>query len=313
MRKNVLTCGIAVADIIVSNLSRIASPGEVVFSPVGLHVGGHACNVSIDLRQMGAEKVSTAICVGDDPFGEFIESYLREKGVSVHVNKVRAGTSKNVILVEKGEDRRFHADAGANEYLSPSFIRRILKNERPEIFYIGGTGWLGKFDSELGSVCKAAKKMGCTVFCDIIRPHGKDWDYILPAFPFMDIFHCNATEAASITGEKSVRRAMEKISSKVCLVTSGAGGTLARLPDGWLKMGGYKIKAVDPTGAGDAFCAGVIFKLLKYEGVEEIGKEDWVDILRYASACGAACCTGVGTTWAVTRGNIKRVMRSSLN
>jgi hypothetical protein len=35
----------------------------------------------------------------------------------------------------------------------------------------------------------------------------------------------------------------------------------------------------------------------------------WKDILVYASACGAACCSGIGTTASVSAHNVDRLLR----
>ncbi|MGA2531625.1 MAG: hypothetical protein ABSG19_01170, partial [Candidatus Aminicenantales bacterium] len=42
---------------------------------------------------------------------------------------------------------------------------------------------------------------------------------------------------------------------------------------------------------------------------EELTLEDGKDILVYASACGAACCAGVGTTAAVSAESASRLVR----
>ena len=50
---------------------------------------------------------------------------------------------------------------------------------------------------------------------------------------------------------------------------------------------GYKIEAVDATGAGDNFLAGFVSELIRGSDVR--------DALAFANACGAICTTAVGT------------------
>jgi len=78
------------------------------------------------------------------------------------------------------------------------------------------------------------------------------------------------------------------------------------------------LDVVDPTGAGDAFCAGIMFKLAREPFRSILGRKNqlsnlalnhWKEILTYASACGAACCTALGTTTAVKPPIIHEMMR----
>ncbi|MBO3757627.1 MAG: hypothetical protein JTT14_00745, partial [Candidatus Brockarchaeota archaeon] len=74
----VLTSGFIVADIIAADLPKIADPGRLIFAPRGikLTIGGHPCNVSIDLIQLGLEKGSVGIvgAIGKDVFGSFVRN-----------------------------------------------------------------------------------------------------------------------------------------------------------------------------------------------------------------------------------------------
>jgi len=51
---------------------------------IGLHVGGHAANVAIDLSKLGKMGVAATGGIGDDPFGAFIVAELEGHGVEVH-------------------------------------------------------------------------------------------------------------------------------------------------------------------------------------------------------------------------------------
>jgi sugar/nucleoside kinase (ribokinase family) len=98
----------------------------------------------------------------------------------------------------------------------------------------------------------------------------------------------------------------------VC-VTLGGDGCVAAVAGAALRLPAFKVRVVDPTGAGDAFSAGAILKLhrrLRGGGrAGEFSAADWKDILLYASACGAVCATGVGTTTAVDRRKVEDLLR----
>ena len=316
-------CGIAVVDIIAADLPRIAEPGELILTPIQVCIGGHACNVSVDLAQIGLPKkeLDVIISVGEDPFGDFMEESLKEVGVIAHVYRTEASTSKDLILLVKGEDRRFHVDIGANVQLNPDDVRKALKTDKPYLFYIGGVGMLDKIDDQLAQICKEAKQLGSIVFADVVAPHGKGWDFVIPAFEWIDVFHCNNLEAKKITGEANLWTAVRTIADfgvKVSLVTKGGRGLVAKVPGAEVEMPAFSVPVVDPTGAGDAFCAGILFQLaqgsyldvIKDKGdISLFAPAHWKEILMYGSACGAACCKAVGTTTSVKSEYINMLLK----
>jgi fructokinase len=96
-------------------------------------------------------------------------------------------------------------------------------------------------------------------------------------------------------------------------VTSGERGLEARLPRADLRLPAFSVKVKDPTGAGDAFSAGLILRihdlLAKGRGLADVSVEEWTDALLFASAAGAVSCTAVGTTTAVRGDRVDRLLR----
>ncbi|MFB0562286.1 MAG: carbohydrate kinase family protein [Candidatus Lokiarchaeia archaeon] len=320
MTINVTCVGILVLDFIAADIPKISNPGEVTFTPVGMHIGGHSANVSIDLIKLGLKKgeVSSVGAVGEDILGNFVEQTLNGYGVVTHLFRTdKAETSKDLILVVKGEDRRFHFDVAANLYLDKKFVEEIIKAEKPLIFYGGAVGLLGKFDEKLLDVLKLAKDLGCITFVDPIRPFGKGWDFLLEVAPSIDIFHCNNLEAAEMTGISDVQDAVENLVSrgvKLALVSMGDKGLVAGYGESVYKMPTFKVETVDPTGAGDAFCAGIIKKLLDLKGEAlreelKLDEEQLIEVLTYGEAAGAVCVTAVGTTTAVDEAKVTELLK----
>jgi sugar/nucleoside kinase (ribokinase family) len=304
-----IVCGIAVVDIIAHGLSKIAKPGELVFTPIQLCAGGHACNVSLDLVQIGVPKhrISVVFAVGNDVLGDYLQQSLENAGLSPSIQRVEeAPTSKDLILVRRGEDRRFHVDPGANMYLDPEFIMEVLKKQRPTLFYIGGVGMLKRLDDRLVAVLKQAKVLGALTFVDVVAPYKKSWDFLTPALEWVDILHCNDIELKAMMKKDGLEDAlleMRELGVRFSIVTMGKKGLLARLSKTEIVMPSFEVEEIDPTGAGDAFCSGLMLRLFKKltsnPDIQAMSTEDWKESLLYASACGAACCTDVGTTTSV--------------
>jgi len=206
----VLVSGIAVVDLIASGLERVARPGELAFGSVSTTLGGHACNVSVDLVRLGFPRAQVRVVfpAGRDLFGDFLARRLREQGLRADPVRVAgAPTSLDLILVARGEDRRYHADPGANVAMEAGPVLALLEKHRPLVYYAGGVGLLGRFDTDLAAVLRRARKLGATTFVDVVSPYKKTWAFLRRALPFTDVFHCNADEAASLVGERDPSKA----------------------------------------------------------------------------------------------------------
>ena len=316
----VLSCGFLVADIIVAGLDKIAAPGEVVFAPQGIRlaVGGHPANIAVDLVKLGvnSSEIGVSGAVGNDIFGKFIEQTLRSYGLKLYIERIEASTNKNVILVVKGEDRRFHVELGASRLLSPQTVLRLLKETQPHIFYLA-SGILDKIDEKIEEIFRKAEETGALTFADIVTPHRKQWSYIIPALKHVHIFHCNEAEAKALTNAQSLGQAIRRVLDwgvKLVLVTRGNEGAVAATKHLKIIQRGCSVEVVDPTGAGDAFCAGVIHELLRQKtGIEELTSqeaEQLAKMLLYAQAVGASACTAPGTTEGVSSQKVENLIKT---
>jgi ribokinase len=71
-----------------------------------------------------------------------------------------------------------------------------------------------------------------------------------------------------------------------CIVTRGAAGCRIVAPEGSWQIPAFPVDAVDPTGAGDAFAAGVAYGLARHW--------DWPSIGRFANAVGGLATRSLG-------------------
>ena len=319
--KKIACAGILVVDFIAAGLAKISSPGEITFAPrgIGMHIGGHAANVSVDLMGLGLNpgEVMCLGAVGRDLCGDFIEQTLHDHHVSVNLQRTsEARTSLDLILVVKGQDRRYHADVGANACLDPSFVLRSVQKQKPLVFYVGGTGLLGTFDTNLARILREAQSYGGVTFVDPVMPYKKSWNYLRKAMKWIDVFHCNDQEAESLTGESHAAKAIRVLASygpKLVVVSRGCEGVLAACRQRLMSLEAFRVRPLDPTGAGDAFCAGIIYNLAQRLQAPEarnfdLKEEELAEILLEAQAAGAACVTGIGTTSAVTRKKVEELL-----
>jgi len=315
----VLCSGSFICDFIAADLPGMGDPGDLIYPPGGirLHPGGHSANVAIDLAQLGRRETAVVGGIGDDVLGDFIESELTRRGLQAHPERIQgAHTAKNLVLIVKGEDRRFYAELSANTLLTPGHVLSTLNETRPEVFYQGTVGGLKLLDSEIGTILSEAKSQGAVTVLDVVRPYEGGWDGLLTAFDLIDVFHCNGYESKVLTGEKDPMTACETLARRgagLVMVTLGPGGLVAGWGENMLRVPVFEVDSVDPTGAGDAFCAGVIDSLLDHpdllNDIRELSVEDAETMLLEGSAAGAACVTSTGATTAVTRESVDSLMK----
>lgn len=89
-----------------------------------------------------------------------------------------------------------------------------------------------------------------------------------------------------LTGLEEALRRLRQDHDGLLIVTCGAKGSLALDGDRLIETPGFRVSAVDTTGAGDVFRGGLIFALLRGFGTQ--------DALRFANAAAALSCTRLG-------------------
>lgn len=313
----IVLVGGAVADIIVAGLPKVADPGRGAYPAEGiqLHVGGHPTNISRDLVKLGVppRDVYLAAAIGNDVFGQFIEAELRKFAISLHLQRIgHIDTSKNVILVVKGEQRRNHFAPGASHHLDVEAVIDLLRDVKPAIFYAGALG--GQLNDQIDRVLQEAKQLGCITFLDTpLRARTQTRDVL----KYTDILHLNDDEVAQYAGTTDINVASELLMQHgvhIAFITFGQEGAMVRTRSGGLRQKAFTVEMIDPTGPGDAFCSGILYALykrleterelaLQHLALTEVG-----EMMLFGQAVGAVCVTGVGTTTAISLDAVSQLL-----
>ncbi len=115
----------------------------------------------------------------------------------------------------------------------------------------------------------------------------------------------NEVEALAMTGEKTVEAAARKMARwvRVPVVKLGTDGSLAISGGKILRMKSIRVRAVDATGAGDAFDGGFLHGYL--------GGWPLQDCMRAGNICGALSTTGPGGSSVIpTPKNLRKLMKT---
>jgi sugar/nucleoside kinase (ribokinase family) len=291
----VVCAGIVVADVFVPPLARLPEPGELVATDdFVVETGGCAANTAIALARLGIRPVVVAK-VGDDLFGAFVVQELAAAGVDVSgIGRAPGlGTSKTVIVPVRGDDRRYIHTFGANTALAAADLGAAL-SPPPEILSIGGYLVLPSLrQDELVAQLAAARRAGARTVLDVVAPAGRPLSVsdVAGVLSQVDYFLPNDDEAGALTGESDPRLQAERLlelGAGTVVVTLGERGLLAMNGGETIELPAAAVEVVEPSGAGDAFAAGLICGLLEGLGLRRS--------LELASVVGASACTRIGCT-----------------
>ena len=265
-------------------------PGETLFGTrFDLGFGGKGANQAVAARLCGAE-VSMVARVGDDLFGPATIKNFQSFGIECSQVRQVAGKASGVapIFVESSGQNRIIVVKGANDFLRPDDVDTaapLLQQAR---------GLVLQLEIPLETVYHALRFARAHGILSILNPApGQPLD--MKAVSAADYLIPNESEAEAIS-RRPVRNLDE---AKACaefllgqgirrvIITLGEKGALMAGGDGVELLGGFSVKSIDTTGAGDAFIGS--FAVFLAEGLPER------DAVARANLYAALSTTRVGT------------------
>jgi ribokinase len=236
--------------------------------------GGSAANTIVGLARLGCKVGFVGKIAGDREGALLLEDFQKEGVDTAGVIRVGQGESGQVIgFVDERGDRALYIDSGVNDtvaleeieadYVSQarflhltSFVgaksfqaqKRLLKTlpENVKVSFDPGALYARKGFAELEPIIKRSY---------VLMPNSKELSIITG-----EADYC---KAADILIGNGVRVVAVKLGADGCYVTDGRER---------LRIKTSKVKAVDTTGAGDAFCAGFLYGLLNDKNLYDCGR-----------------------------------------
>lgn len=286
--------GILVADTFCGPMEVLPREGELLaLDAMPSKAGGCAANVSIGLSKQGIV-ADVAGCLGRDPAAQVVLNALHGVGVGCEhvVFSDTKATSQTVILLVKGQDRRYLHSFGANAEFSMTHINFAWLTQL-KVFYLGGLFALPSVrTAELLDVLRFCRAKGIITIVDVVIPqYVKGLGGLEELLAYIDYFVPNQDEARLLTGladSLDQIRALRAYAASTVIITCGeTGAVAARGSDVW-HVDAFRVAGVDPSGSGDAFSAGLVTGILR--------GWDMPQTLTYASALGASATRAIGTT-----------------
>jgi fructokinase len=131
---------------------------------------------------------------------------------------------------------------------------------------------------------------------------GRDEVFIKKCRPFIEKAHlCKVSleEAQLLTNKEDIESACRELHTmgvQIVAITLGSQGTFVSTPRTQKTVGSIKVKAVDTTGAGDAFIGCLLQQIATLDHAENILKEDerLMEMVALANRAGAWTTTNYG-------------------
>jgi len=237
--------------------------------------GGSAANTMYGISQLGGR---AGFCgkVGNDRLGFLYAKHMCQSNVVFKENTGQGMTGTCVILISEDAQRTMLTCLGVSGRIDYEDIdEELLRHSR----YIYLEGYL--FESEC-----AARTMLRTV--ELARKHNvkmaltasdpgcveRHRDLLVPLIQNdVDLLFANAREARALSGADNNQAALEVLSGwcEGVAVTDGEHGSMVNINSEIMNIPPHRVSALDTTGAGDAYAAGLLYGITHGRTVKESG------------------------------------------
>ncbi|GJN00223.1 hypothetical protein PR202_ga17638 [Eleusine coracana subsp. coracana] len=269
--------------------------------------GGAPANVAVGIARLGGSSAFIGK-VGDDEFGYMLSDILKQNNVNNEglIFDAHARTALAFVTLRSDGEREFMF------YRNPSADMLLEEKEldldlirKAKIFHYGSISIITEPSKTAHiAAAKAAKDAGVLVSYDPnlrlpLWPSAKDArDGILSIWEMADVIKVSEEEVSFLTNgqdpyDDAVVKKLIHSNLKLLLVTEGPDGCRYYSKEFSGRVSGLKVTAVDTTGAGDAFLAGVLSQLaIDFSILQDEGRLR--EALKFANACGALTVTERG-------------------
>jgi ribokinase len=304
MKPQVVVVGSFVQDL-TWNCTDFPTAGETIIGTFTTGPGGKGSNQAVAAGRAGAATLFIG-AVGRDTFAAGAKAfYIAEKIAARFCEKPGHATGTAAILVSESGQNEIVVALGANARLSRADLN-------PKLF-AGAQVVVTQLESSLAAATHALKTARAAGATAVLNPAPMRADFSPAILKHAHILIPNETEFTAlvnllpVTGIKDftetllgtldhadVHALARTFGPAVVIVTLGKRGCLVSQESGYTFIRSHKVKAVDTTGAGDAFVGGFAAGLVKFKG-------DLIAAARFGTAVAALSVTKRGTAPAMPR------------
>ena len=273
---------------LVTYADKLPAIGETIVGEKLLKFpGGKGLNQAIAARRAGSEVLMVG-SIGNDADGDYLFNILKSENIDPKfITKTSEQTGIAVIEVSKSAENRIIIIAGANS--KTRFSNEVLTSS-PSV-----TVSLAQLETPIAEVAKFIHESKAAGKITILNPAPiqkldqqllQDTDYLIANETEASFLIGSAVEHLSQDEAVTIARQLQKNGSKKVIITLGEQGSVYLDQEKELFTPAYKVKAVDTTAAGDAFCGAFATAISENKPVEYA--------LKFASAAGGLAATKAG-------------------
>jgi sugar/nucleoside kinase (ribokinase family) len=250
-----------VIDDVIATPNGVIRPDTDTPSTIERRGGGSAANTATWLASLGAT-VDFVGRVGVLDL-ERHTRVLREAGVRAMLAGDHTLPTGTIVILVDGDKRSMLTERGANAALDPDSVSDAILDGATALHFTGYS-LFGKTETAgFSRLIKRAKSRGVHVSVDA-GSAGFMTDFgaqrFLGAIAGADLLFPSFDEGRALTGLNDPEAIAKKLAKSFPLValTLGSAGVIVASRGEALLVDVVPVKTVDPTGAGDAFCAGFL-------------------------------------------------------
>lgn len=268
--------------------------------------GGAPANMLSAASRFGARTAFVGK-VGDDMHGRYLKLTLSAAGIDTRgmILADDVYTTMAFVSLEGGErEFSFARRPGADTRLTAGEIDYTVI-DNTAVFHFGSLSLTDEpARSAVYAAINRAKNAGAIISYDpnyrpaIWSNYEEAVAQMRGPLPFVDVIKLSEEEAFALSGRDDAESSALALASggiRIVVVTMGEKGALLCSENKCRLVQGYNVKAVDTTGAGDAFWGAFLCGLLKYrDSLTEVTLEKLVSFARFANAAAAICVSRRG-------------------
>lgn len=276
--------------------------------------GGAPANVAVAVAKLGQPSALLGQ-VGDDPFGHFLDGVVRAEGVNTRGLRFSGAARTALAFVALRADGErsfvFYRHPSADMIMRPQDVALDVIDGQ-DIFHFGSITLIGEPSrSATLAAVHYARERGLTISYDpnlrlaLWGDEAAARAGLLSGLDYAHIVKVSDEELEFLTGGDDPTPLWRE-GIRLVVVTHGAGGATLHTRSAVIHVPGFRVQAVDTTGAGDGFVAGLLVGLLEqgWDALPEIG--------RFACAVGAITTTARGAIPALpTREQVEAFLKAN--
>jgi sugar/nucleoside kinase (ribokinase family) len=306
-RPPVLVIGELNVDIVATGLRGFPEIGaEILAQDCELTLGSASAIFAVGMSKLG-HPVTFVSQVGRDTFGDFCITALKQLGIATSNVLRKANEKTGVTLALSGkQDRALITYPGAIASLTADRVNDSLLRQHDHL-HLTSYYLQKRLQPRFAEILQRAKALGLTTSFDPNSDPSDRWNSAINSvLKYTDTLFVNERESIKLTKAKTAAAALKMLGAKApCVVIKrGPKGAIAVQDNELFTDSGFRVKALDTTGAGDSFDAGFLSAYLMKQPVSEC--------LRVGNACGVLSAISIGgTAGQPTQAELQEFLHSS--